>query len=210
MIKNKDGTSYTLSKPNKLAATQLRWDLERMIFHNWHWEEIFQEKLEDIAEIIESEREKEDFQAETIAIIDEMPEPKPEPIIAIDKKESEPEPKIQEELPELKNVILFHCLPARVKQTYDDLYGENIEKVEYGKKFIFPGIILANVDLMMRFWTSDPHSQIGKQSIVFPYRYKDGPKLKEFRWWRITQKIPKEVGFIFEGIPSSFQPDFSD
>jgi hypothetical protein len=135
---------------------------------------------------------------------EELEAPEPE---ATEPEATEPE---LQELPELKNVVLFHCLPAYIRQEKDDLYDEVMNQVKYGEKFIFPAVILENIDLSMKFWTTDPHSKIAKRSVVFPFKYKDGPHLKEFRWWQVVGKEEKELGYIFEAIPSTFQPEFSD
>jgi len=53
MIKNKDGTPYTLNKPNKLSAGQVRWDLAKVVFHNWQWDEILLDNIINAAEVLE-------------------------------------------------------------------------------------------------------------------------------------------------------------
>jgi hypothetical protein len=218
MIKNKDGTPYTLGKPNKLSAGQVRWDLAKMVFHNWQWDEILFDSIINAAEVLEELPELEPVAKSvpqtTIEIIDKGENAKSEPTMPrsptprSQPEQKKPQPEIPE-LPELKNVVLFHCLPIQPR-SHDSMYEEDMGPITYGEKFVFPGVLLANIDLKMQFWTTDPNSQINVQSIVYPFMYKDGPKLNEFRWWVVSTKIPKSVGYVFESVPSTFQPDFSD
>jgi len=195
-----------------------------VVFHNWQWDEILLDNIINAAEVLEElptpAPVTKSVPQTTIEIIDKSemdagpkpqpvmprPQPQPEPSPAYDPPS--PQPEIPE-LPELKNVVLFHCLPIQPR-SHDSMYEEDTGPITYGEKFVFPGVMLANIDLKMQFWTTDPNSQIAVQSIVYPFRYKDGPKLNEFRWWVISAKTPKSVGYVFEGVPSTFQPDFSD
>jgi hypothetical protein len=219
MIKNKDGTPYSLSKPNKLSVGQVRWDLAKMIFHNWQWNEILLDNIINVAEVIEEPQPEPVVKSvpQAIEIVDKSEElvpplpVHPKPAVPMPEAAIEPEKRQPEipELPELKNVVLFHCLPVQ-QRTHDSMYGEEVGPITYGEKFIFPGVLLANIDLKMQFWTTDPNSQITTQSIIYPFRYKDGPPLNEFRWWLVTGKTNKSVGYVFDAVPSKYQPDFSD
>ena len=218
-MKNKDGTFYFLRKPNKLGKTQIRWDRSKLELHNCLWDDESQQTA--VATLPDSkivDRYREPLyveQSEPIEIKEpKIKEPKiEEPKIEIKvepQTEAETEEKLAFTIPKLKYIVLFHCLPAKVRYTRDELYDEDIPTLEYGEKLIFPGVILDSNDFMIQFWTTDPHDQIKERAIIYPFRYKKGPSLKEFRWWKIKSKTKKDPGYIFEGVASDFQPDFSD
>jgi hypothetical protein len=113
----------------------------------------------------------------------------------------------------------MHCLPVEIRQSKDKFYGESWQKVKYGKKFIFPSIMISNNDLQMEFWTSDPKNQVSENSIIYPFSYEiynqetesyDKVPFDEYRWWKVTRKEEKENGYLFTTMPSEDHPDFSD
>jgi hypothetical protein len=214
-MKNKDGTLYLLVKPNKLGKTQIRWDRSKIALHNCLWNDESQQTatLPD-SQIVDRYQKSRSVPLSEPKIeepkIEEpkIEEPKIEPKIEIETQETEET--LAFTIPKLKYVVLFHCLPVRVRYTRDELYDEDIPTLEYGEKFIFPGVILDSNDFAIQFWTTDPNNQIKERAIVYPFRYRKGPALKEFRWWKIDSKTKKDPGYTFEGIVSDFQPDFSD
>ncbi len=120
--------------------------------------------------------------------------------------------------PLLKRKVLMHCLPAIIKTGQDNLYGEKWIKVSYGEKFIFPSVVTKNSDLSLEFWTTDPNSKLENKSIIFPFCYEvynprtsnyDRVPYDENRWWKISEKVSKDIGWLFIAIPSQDNPDFS-
>ena len=120
--------------------------------------------------------------------------------------------------PLLKRKVLMHCLPAKTKTGQDSLYGEKWIKVSYGEKFIFPSVVTKNNDLSLEFWTTDPNDKLENKSIIFPFCYEvynsktssyDRVPYDENRWWKISGKVSKDIGWLFTAIPSEDNPDFS-
>jgi hypothetical protein len=215
-MKNKDGSFYVLKKPNSLGATQKFWDRSKIELHNFDWEDEPTVVTMPVGQVIDN------YKSEPVSVSEpKIEEPKiEEPKIDIEPKQpeikQEPQPEEQDEenlaftIPKLKYIVLFHCLPVKIRYHRDELYGEDIPRLEYGEKFVFPGVFLDVTDFSIQFWTTDPNNQIGERTIVYPYRYKKGEALKDYRWWRITSKVKKEPGYVFEGVASEYQPDFSD
>ena len=239
VLKNKDGSPYRLSGPNRLASTQTFFDRKKVILHNCHWDDVEDDSKEPQLVRVKSDfsglddykgRLKraaaalvEDRLVTTIDEIHKSEEPSTKkseiPIIETEQEVAEQEVTEQEvtepEKPETPKIpldfsVLFHCLPAVIRQHRDSLYGDQFARLSYGKKFIFQGVVLDSEDLVIRFWTTDPNHQITEKSIVFPYQYENGIPYDEYRWWQVQSLTPKTGGYIFEAIPSSTQPDFSD
>ena len=104
--------------------------------------------------------------------------------------------------------VSMFCLPAKLKTIRDDFYDDEYQKRTFGKKFSFEAVMVETSDLSIRFWTTVP--MLTKGSIVYPYRYNDGQKYGEFRWWEIQSIEEKSGGFLLDATISSMQPDFSD
>lgn len=184
-IRRQDGSIYRLTGPNLLTKSQEKWDNRDLIFHNFCWDYI-------------------------------KSSPIPKPIIAPPPKKVEipiVEPKVEviiEEIPPpsttVKNKVLFHCLPATLKSFTDDLYGDTYERAVYGDKFTFEGVILSRGSLSISFWTN---ITIGNLSIIYPIKYIDNTeRLGEYQWWKITESVEKENGFIYTTIISDLHPSF--
>jgi len=153
-----------------------------------------------------------------------VPEQEPEIIVPLPSEEPEPEPEpsapkmdgdvpIVSEIPRvmvpeasLKNLIMFHCLPATTQVYKDELYGEEREEVSYGKKFAFEGVMLEMSDLAIVYWSP---MEIRKNFIVYPSKYVNAGEFKDFRWYRVDQVEEKTGGFICRGIPTNINPDFT-
>lgn len=145
---------------------------------------------------------------------DQVQEDKCEPA----EKDANTEP-VEYELPYIKYKVLAHCLPAKIETKSDNFYGETWQRVKYLKKIVIPFIMISANDFSIEFWTSDPKNQITEKSIIYPFCYEvhnqetnryDRVPYDEYRWWKVTSKEPKEKGWVFQAIPSDYQPDFSD
>lgn len=210
-IRNKDGSSFRLTSPNPLGRSQEVIDLSRAIFHNFKWQEVKSDTEIIIPEptpVVEIKPEP-----EIIKDIQQFftiePEPVVEPTVVEVKAEAPP--------PRFKRQVLFHCLPANFVSYQDDLYGDRYRKIEYSKKFVFPGIVIDSSDFMLHFWTTDPNRQITENSIIYPFAYEiqdNGRSHRvpydEYRWWKVSGSEERDGGFLFEATPSPVQPDFSD
>ena len=221
-IRKKDGNLYVLEGPNKLAKNQENWDINKLIFYNFSWEEIiYKNKMaptkapvqkEPIEELDEEESETEETSDNNFEEVDSIKKQ----ILEETKQEQSYDSK---DFPILKYKVLMHCLPVKNKVHQDKFYGEQWETTTYGKKFIFPAVVLEIDDLRMEFWTSDPNNQIMEKSIVFPFAYEvynqnttsyDKVPFDEHRWWKVVEREKKEEGgWIFRNMPSQDQPDFS-
>lgn len=211
-IKKKDGNVYILEGPNKLLKDQENIDLKKCVFHNFSWDEIIYKNK------TQTKTTQKVSQPKVIESEVEIKVPKIE--VPEAPKTEESEDRTEEfKLPILKVKVLMHCLPMNSKKSVDNLYGESWQKISYGKKFIFPSIMISNNDLQMEFWTSDPRDQINEGSIVYPFSYEmynqntesyDKVPFEEYRWWKVSSKEEKENGYLFKTVPSEDHPDFSD
>jgi len=235
-IFTKDGKVYVVEGPNPLVERQISWDPSRLVFHNFEWDEISQEASRSKRPRIPKRAEEVrvpvsvatmDFPAREMNETETSPELNSSPGRETNEESVDNEPPLREEneddrpfdLPYIKYKVLCHCLPARLEQRKDSLYGESWGRVKYGTKFVFPCVVTASSDLSLEFWTSDPRSQITERSIVYPFTYEvhnretdsyDRVPYDDYRWWRVSSKEEKEGGWLFRANPSDFQPDFSD
>lgn len=225
ILKNKDGSVYILHGPNPLVKDQDFWNSKELIFHNFKWDEIIYSKT-----IQKNAPNKEKINEKQKIIDKKIPVPSApsdedqrlDPSQNYSDNHTDPEVdqgKSAFEMPLIRHKVLAYCLPAKTKQYSDKFYGEFYTKTKFGKKFIFPFVIIENQDLYIQFWTSDPNKQIEEKSIVYPFAYEiynsanetyDRVPYDEYRWWEISKKEFKDGGWLFEAIPSSNQPDFSD
>jgi len=198
-LKNKDGSLYTLQKPNPVMKQQSLWNNEKFILHN----------MKCKPEIKEDDNIITPVENDTNEFISELKETKPE-----EKKPEETEntpiferkivvhqdlKRIEEEKkPEIEKVFV-HCLPATVRTKIDELYGDVIKTVQYGSPTSFEGVILNHRDMEFELWTDTNEITIG--SVIYP-------KTKDKRWWKVKNKEPKADGFILYCITSDYQPSF--
>ena len=188
-IKNRDGSTYTFSKPAPEMEQQSFWDKsEKIIFHNKFGEKHFREELKlpeptlpqrevKIVNFKEAEKQRE----EQIQIVKAIEESKHKPVHA--------------------DIVEVWCLPClEYKETVDPLYGEGYNTIKYGDKFKFSARMLEIEDLNVKFVT-EKSVELPEESVVYPI-------MKNRRWWRI--KGVKEVkGFyIYLGMISDYQPAF--
>lgn len=219
-IKKKDGNVYILEGPNKLTKDQERIDLSKCVFHNFYWEEIvYNSKFKSDKK--ENKKLEEPVQRDKkIEIPVFEPEP-PQPIETKQETKNVEKETDQEDFnfPILKVKVLMYCLPAKINSYKDNFYGENWQRINYGKKFIFPSVVISNNDLQIEFWTSDPRNQISEKSIIYPFSYEiynkstnayDRVPYDEYRWWKVSSKEQKEGGYLIKAVPSEDHPDFSD
>ena len=202
MLKNKDGTPYTLRSPNPLTKDQF-WN--ELVLHNFVWDYIDAEET-----IIKREKRLETPHkpVKRIPEPEKQPELPPEPEkpsleISEPVKETEPVKEVETFIPIrsslkedrkiLKNTVLIHCLPFK--------------KGGYGKKFAFEGVVSRREDFGIVFWTP---VEIETLSVVYPSVYVDGNiSFGDYQWWKIDKVSPKNGGFVVHGIVSDIQPDFS-
>lgn len=86
------------------------------------------------------------------------------------------------------------CLPAKLSERVDDLYGERKMYLQYGKKFNFLAVVKTSFNLDMEFYSE---SIIPKHSIVYD--------TIEQRWWVVNEE--KDGNHYC--IPSSSHPSFA-
>lgn len=214
-IISKDGSVYVLKSPNPLVKEQEKWDASKLVFHNFHWEDIKGKAPP------KPSTKPPPPPAEAIEI--PRPEPKQEPEAPKEQPQREEAPKQEDDknfdIPNIKYKVISYCLPAIIRKKKDSLYGESWERIEYGKKMIFPLIVIESTDFHFDFWTSDPKRQISEKSIIYPFSYEvynqetnayDRVPYDEYRWWKVAEKEDKEGGWLFKCVPSETQPDFSD
>lgn len=218
-IFTKDGKVYVLQGPNPLVEKQASWDPSKLVLHNLSWEEIRTggkrppQKPPEIPDTNPNPKQEQDVQKGI--------EKAGDPINAPKEKDEEPHETADNEfeLPYIKYKVLCHCLPAKVENRNDPFYGETWSRVTYGKKFVFPCVIISSNDLSLEFWTSDPDGKISERSVIYPFSYEvhnqdtdayDRVPYDDYRWWKVTSKEPKEGGWLFSSAPSDINPDFSD
>lgn len=213
-IMSKDGSVYVIKSPNPLVKEQEKWDLSKLIFHNFKWDEI----RSNVAPKIKRQE---------AGNIHDFPAPTPEPALPtkapLEIEETKQDTQQQDEktfdLPHIKYKVISHCLPAIVQKKNDALYGDSWERITYGRKMIFPLIVVESNDFSFDFWTSDPDNKITERSIIYPFSYEvyndetgsyDRVPYDEYRWWKVSSKEKKEGGWLFKSVPSETQPDFSE
>lgn len=212
-IKQKDGNVYILQGPNKLAENQIKWDFNKLIFHNFDWDEITCKNNLDITDVISKDNINSSFEPK---IADTK-------IAHFEKEEQKEENKTNDieqqfHLPFLRKKVIMKCLPAIVHNKKDPLYGETWLEISYSSKIIFPTVIISIQDLFLEFWTTDPENVISEHSIVYPFLYEiynnktqsyDKVPFDDRRWWKVNKKEKKDNGWLFTSAPSKDQPDFS-
>jgi len=228
-IFTKDGKVYIVEGPNPLLEKQISWEPSKLVFHNFEWDEISQkasrssmsrspsrsEEIKGLATATLNFTDREINSAEPLPDRDEFPDRETKEEEAENKRGDQERPF---DLPYIKYKVLCHCIPAKIEQRSDSLYGESWGRVKYGTKFVFPCVVTSSSDLVLEFWTSDPRGQVTERSVVYPFAYEvhnretdahDIVPYDDYRWWRVSSKEEKEGGWLFVANPSDFQPDFS-
>lgn len=220
VIKNKDGTTYQLRRPNPIMVQQDIWtDFET---HNMQFQEetvansnketIKNKKKINLGKTVvdsnlnQENREVISVQSKPI-VLEALPkETVSQPIVI---KEPEPQksaedfaverpPSVNASLANYKKTIM-HCMQAESKTRIDDLYGERSTKIKYIGKFTFESILINEDDFNLVFWTH--LDKVTKHSIIYPQN-------KEKRWWKINQVKNAPEGFFIYCIPSEYHPNF--
>jgi hypothetical protein len=214
VIKNKDGTIYTLRGPNPVMINQDLWqdfEIHNMNFTEEHSEDTFtnrkQSKKVNLGSTVtvQDSSPKEKIKIPKIEEYVKPPEIKVElttPIPILPKEEHDPEVerpvRISEKLRNYKKTILC-CLPADVKEYYDKLYGEKSVKYTYGQKFTFESVVVTETDMEFVFWTH--LNKIQKYSIFYP-------KNEKKRWWQAVAIKEAPEGVFIKCAPSMNHPSF--
>jgi hypothetical protein len=215
-IRDRDGKVYKLRGPNPLMKDQSEWDRSKTKLINLSWgSEVVEDARNPIREFEENlvsiDKElglKPNKEVATVIspkqFIEELqelpePEPVPEPV--------KPEPPTINVEPQVARLlkekgVVYYCAPViGIRKQVDDLYGTVYERKEYGDKFLFDAIIVAESDLQIQFWCVKP---VTVNSVVYR-KIKEGGE----RWWRINELEPKSGGYLVRAIPSDSNPDFS-
>jgi hypothetical protein len=185
-IKNKDGSTYSFTKPAPQMIEQVFWNKqERVSLHNKFGQRFIKENVQE--EPVEAK----------IPEYEEMTPPVKEEIKIIKHMDnSDEKPKTLS-----ADIVDVWCLPCLERvENVDPLYGESYEKVNYGEKFTFKARLFSLEDLQIEFITEG--------NVILPYESVVYPKVPNRRWWQI--KGYKEVkGYrIYIGVISDYQPSF--
>lgn len=198
-LKNKDGTEYTLRRPNPIMKTQETWsDFKVHNLKNLGVKVIDENAPPPASEMIVVEPSfVEELQATKEVVVKQEPT-KPEPV----KPEPMPEPqvsKVATQLPSEIKINIMHCRPATIRERKDSIYGEPYRTIQYGQNFELESVITKEEDLIMQLWTK---VKLTKGSILYP-------KIGAKRWWRVQEITEKTGGWLITSVPSSEQPAFN-
>lgn len=190
-IKNRDGSIYSLQKPNHIMLEQQLWTRsERFILHNSFgkiiiWEisptPTVNESLVEAEERAEEKEVKEKVKEEVTT----APPPNKKPA--------------KTKIPTIKVL----CLPAQMEEIVDPLYGEKYySDISYGKKFMFDAVIESQNDINISLFT--PSSLVTAGSVIYP-------QTNEKRWWRVHNVVLMDDRQIYNvrGTITDYHPDFS-
>jgi hypothetical protein len=223
-IKNKDGTIYKLNGPIPVMLEQERWG--EFHVHNFDWNstiekdsstvkpldsdfgnlrrEGFVEELEKTKPVVP---EIKVVESDSVSPVEAPVEEPKEPEMPELSSEIVPEPDLepprvtQKALPPDLQKHFVWCLPATMSEKVDELYGDRYTTIKYQRPFSFEAIIVENSDLMFKMWTTV--DKITRGSVLFP-------RVGEKRWWRVEEIEAKSGGFLVFGMPSDFQPSFTE
>ena len=219
----KDGKPYkTFSRPNPLMSDQSFFKIEDLEFHNFHWtptvvlgeapilknipkkQESFLDSFKKPSEIIREEiksvrEDKSDDSVRKREILNPIPE-------AVTEKVEIPLVKPEVDL-DARSIVYVHCLPAEVRESKDELYGETRKYVKYGNKFQFEAYLLNFNDLEINLRSKQ---EISKSSIILVGKYKFGGDDLELRnCWRVKNCKSTDKGFIILAEITNQEVDFS-
>ncbi len=220
-ILRKDGSVFKLTGPNKIMVTQELWGNEEFIvMHNF--DGISKVTLEGtdtdtpvitlpepvilesgaslnipvpIEAVVHIEKQLEPE-------VEASPDPEPSPEIELEPlpTEQEDDHRHKSSYRSLSITELF-CLPATVSLHTDELYGEEIIRVNYQDPFKLQATIVASSDIRIIFWTTV--KKVTEKSVLFHRVHR--------RWWRV-QEIQDDAsgdGVVLVCIPSDLKPDFT-
>ncbi len=157
VIYRKDGSVFTLKRPNPLVVEQNLWDGEKIILHN------LDNNKEEVI--------KKEVYVKPISVVEKYVEPEiiKEPIIQKEEIKSEIK------LPKLIKTPV-HYLLAEINTYHDELYKETRNSITYKIKGSCEIAIINNEDLRMTFWTEN---KLTLNTIVYVPR--------DTRWWKINK-----------------------
>ena len=98
----------------------------------------------------------------------------------------------------IRQKVFAWCLPAKMEEIKDELYGETKRRIRYLPKFSFEVVIIKQEDLYCQFWTNSVPME--SKSIIYI------PDLKT--WWRTERVESIEDGIIIHCHPSDQTPSF--
>lgn len=190
-LKNKDGTIFKLRGPNPLMNQQQFWDRGKVTLINMVFSEVTNADTRRTPEKVFREYHAQpEPQQEPVSNVGVLPRPQPKPKIQVDSDTAQL-------LRDHK--VIFLCLPVEECVHKDELYNEKYSTYQYGEKTSFAGIIVAEGDLSIQFWTD---RGLMENSIVYP-------QTKSARWWRVTSSEPRSGGYFCAGVASDVNPSFS-
>ena len=220
VIKNKDGTTYQLRRPNPIMVQQDIWtdfEIHNMQFQeetvtNTNKETIKNKKKINLGQtVVDNNKNQENREVISVQSAPAITEP-PKTIIQEEPVAKDPEPEqkkiedieverapsVNASLSNYKKTIM-HCLQAEAKTHIDDLYGERSTKVKYIGKFTFEAILIDEDDFKLVFWTH--LNKVTKYSVIYPQN-------KEKRWLKVNQVKQAPEGYFINCIPSEYHPNF--
>ena len=221
-IYDSSGKTYKLRGPIPVMLDQERWDDFQT--HNFSWNPTVEQdnstvkphtsdfgnlRKEGFVEELEKTKppvpEIKIVESDSVSPVETTKAPEPEmPELSSEiVQETEPEPPRvpQKTLPSDLQKTFVYCLPATLTEKVDELYGDKYTTIKYQRPFSFEAVIVNNSDLMFKMWTTV--NKITRGSVLFP-------KLEEKRWWRVEEIEEKSGGYLVYGVPSDFQPSFTD
>jgi hypothetical protein len=191
-IRKKDGSTYRLYGPNPLLVGQERFDDDPVFrIHNFDNYK---------AEVYDLEKPKQELEFEEIKVekTEEVVVARPSPDRPVQYVEKVVE--IKSRYRDLPKTTYF-CLPAKIEETFDELYQEKKTHIAYNKPFKFVGATVKFTDTNFMVWTTLDMSP--KYSIIFDAENK--------RWWKVAQVIndPSNDGKLIHCHISDLEPNFS-
>lgn len=197
VLRNKDGSIYRLKSPNELMKNQMIW--HDYVLHNMQWLSSVYKHEEKVNKVqtnfnipkespknfIEELEETKTVEIETQREVEVIPVK----IVTPSHQTSAAD--------NIKKTFMF-CLPARIVKKRDALYDEEYNSVEYENPFTFESVVILEQDLSYKFWAT---LKLENESVIYP-------KANSKRWWKVSGKENKGNGFIYNCIPSSYQPHF--
>jgi hypothetical protein len=193
VLRRKDGTDYKISGPNPIMKSQSLWD-DEVKLHNMTYSDVVTSRtVADVPIPVEECYANADTEP-TEAVYPDLQSIAAEEI----QVRARPVNISNIEVPKRKILQmpkqLAYCLPAYEQE--DPVYGE--KKLVYGIKFKIDVLVLYATDVESHLWTAA--GGVTVKSIVF--------LTNDYRWWMVTEMVPKDGGWWIKGVPSSITPSF--
>jgi hypothetical protein len=213
-LRRKDGSEYRLRGPNRLLVRQNFWhDDEPIRVRNF--DQLARVTIDvdapqrtpshppvspppsrGVDRIIETIDE-----ISSVVLEETLPEPpKPAPPPKLEQKAVTNEPVVPSNFRHLDRHLLY-CLPANLTTYKDELYGDEVRRLEYDSPFRFQGTVASSSDANMIYWTTVEH--VTERSIIY--------HSSRYRWWKVSKILPDPTGdgMILQCTPSELKPDFT-